>query len=247
MPPPKQFATEAALCSTFIGLIDKRTWVAYAETQGWDILLARKVDGFQIGIQAKLSLNADVINQAIEDAGSWHCQSPGPDCRAVLVPADGSGRLQKICDYVGLIVFTVRSAERYSMPDYQPRLPDRPDCHHRNGWSDWHEWAPKVRHSLPEFVPDVQAGAPAPLKLTDWKIKALKLAVILDNRGYVTRSDFAHLRLDHRRWIANEWLIAGKHGWVAGKAMPPFKKQHPKNYKQVADKFKEWKPPEGLL
>ena len=82
----KPFPTEAALCAQFIELIDKRIWTPYAETQGWDILLVRRVDGFQIGIQAKLSLNIDVIAQAIESSGHWSATAAGPDCRAVLVP-----------------------------------------------------------------------------------------------------------------------------------------------------------------
>lgn len=62
----KPFPTEAALCAAFIAAIDKRAWTPYAETAGWDILLVRKVDGFQIGVQAKLVFNLDVVNQAID-------------------------------------------------------------------------------------------------------------------------------------------------------------------------------------
>lgn len=248
----KPFATEALMCATFIDLLDKRVWVAYPETAGWDILLVRRADGFQIGIQAKLSLNIEVINQAIEQHGHWSAKAEGPDCRAVLVPESGGRKLSVICDYIGVVVITIRSPLVYRYAACAPELPSRPDSWRSMG-TDWHEWAPMKRHRLPEFVPDVAAGAPAPLQLTDWKIKAIKLAIILEKRGYVRRSDFVHLQLDHRRWLANEWLVApqpGKKaapGWVAGKTMPPFKRQHPKNYKEIAAKFKTWKPPETLL
>jgi hypothetical protein len=92
MPKQPPFATEVALCSAFIACVDKRVWCPYPETAGWDILLVRRSDGFQIGIQAKLRLGLDVINQAIESRGSWHSTAPGPDCRAVLVPSDLAGK-----------------------------------------------------------------------------------------------------------------------------------------------------------
>lgn len=239
---PKPFATEVALCAAFIAEVDKRVWTPYAETGGWDILLVRKSDGFQIGIQAKLALNLDVVNQAIEQHSGWMAVSPGPDCRAVLVPG-GTFKLGHICDYVGLVVIVMQSASNYSKPSFYPRLPAKPD--EWRGSDDWHEWCPTKRHKLPDCVPDVAAGASAPLQLTDWKIKAIKLAILLEKRGHVSREDFKHLSLDHRRWIAQDWLVAGPEGYIA-KAAPNFKKQHPKVYEKIAGEFDKWKPPLGL-
>lgn len=240
---PKPFDSEVALCAAFIAEIDKRTWTPYAETAGWDILLVRKSDGYQIGIQAKLALNLDVINQAIEQHGGWVAAAEGPDCRAVLVPG-GTSKLEHICDYVGLVVVVMQSSQYYSRPSFYPTLPERSDAW---GSDDWHEWCPTKRHKLPEYVPDVAAGASAPLQLTDWKIKAIKLAVLLERNGFVTREDFKHLSLDHRRWIAQDWLVASPKGYIAG-AAPNFKKQHPKVYAKIDGEFDRWKPPQsGLL
>lgn len=246
---PKPFATEVALCAQFLALVDKRVWTAYAETGGWDILLSRNVDGFQIGIQAKLSLNLDVINQAIEQRSGWMAVAEGPDVRAVLVPG-GTAKLGHVCDYLGLAVFVVQSPSVYSRPSFHPSLPAKPD--QWNGHDDLHEWLPTKRHQLPEYVPDVAAGAPSPLQLTDWKIKAIKLAIILEKRTYVTREDFKHLSLDHRRWIANGWLEVpprtkdSRPGFVAG-GMPNLKKQHPRVYAEIAEKWEVWKPKEEKL
>lgn len=242
MAKPKPFETEVALCAAFLELVDKRIWTPYAETAGWDILLSRKVDGFQIGIEAKLALNLDVINQAIEQS-AWQVTAAGPDCRAVLVPG-GTAKLGHICDYLGLVVIVMQSAQHYSKPRFYPALPAKPD--EWRGHSDWHEWCPTKRHKLPEYVPDVAAGAPSPLQLTDWKIKAIKLAVLLEKRGYVSREDFKHLSLDHRRWVASEWIVAGPKGYIA-KAAPNFKKQHPTVYAKITGEFDKWKPPAGLL
>ena len=79
------FAREADLCSTFLALVPD-SWLVYAETGGFDILLVRKEDGFQIGVQAKLRLNAKVVCQALETGRASAITNPNPDCRAVLVP-----------------------------------------------------------------------------------------------------------------------------------------------------------------
>jgi hypothetical protein len=97
------------------------------------------------------------------------------------------------------------------------------------------------RHQLPEYVPDVAAGAPSPLQLTDWKIKALKLAVTLEMRKHLTRRDFAHHRVDHRRWVTQGWLKVVDGRFVKD-AFPNFKKMHPRNYKQIAADRKKWMP-----
>lgn len=231
------FATEREMCAAFIAAIDKRIWIPYPETQGWDILLVRKTDGFQIGIQAKLKLNADVINQAIED-GYGAYWSNGPDCRAVLVPWNCTGRLTKIASYIGVTV--VRMYPGVNRPRFNPDLPRDGDPSANS--TDWFQTCPKKRHSLPEYVPDVPAGASAPVQLTNWKIAAIKIAVTLEKRGFVTRHDFSHIGLDHRRWTApgNQWLQVENGHFVAGERLPDFKKQHPRVYTEIAADADDW-------
>ena len=209
-PKPKPFATEADLCAAFIVALPA-AWTSYAETAGWDILLVRKPDGFQVGIQAKLRLNAEVFAQALEDHHDvkWR----GPDCRAILVPwADCTLGLGCFSPYCGITIIRMpsqltagpaRGVRRRVFGSFEPDLPK-----HDQDWSTerhWFEMAPLERCRLPEYVPDVPAGARAPLQLTEWKIKALKIAVLLEDRGFVTRADFAHLDIDHRRWLAAAW------------------------------------------
>ena len=81
----KPFETEAALGAAYLATIDAERWISYPETAGWDILLVRRADGFQIGIQAKQRMNTDVINQTIEGNRMFSYSQRGPDCRAVLV------------------------------------------------------------------------------------------------------------------------------------------------------------------
>lgn len=243
-----KFAKETDLCAAFLEGVDQRLWTAYAETAGWDLLMVRKADGFQIGIQAKLRLNTDVINQAIERYHSWSPLQPGPDCRAVLVPQ--SNGFTDICAYLGIVVVVVRPGY-YGSPRWAVTPPLPPTSRDVHLTREWPEWAPDRRHDLPEYIPDVPAGASAPVQLTDWKIKALKIAVLLAERGFVTRKDFAALKVDPRRWIAGEWLVRDGQKMTKGRLCPDFRKQHPKVYEQIAADAK-WRPKpepesEGLL
>ncbi|QPC44033.1 hypothetical protein HW532_15835 [Kaustia mangrovi] len=243
----KPFETEAALCAAFIADLEKG-WTAYPETAGWDILLVRDGDGFQVGVEAKLRLNAKVICQALE-GGPWSVDLPGPDCRAVLVP-EGVGRhYDQICAYIGLTVITMRRLKpgRYLHPAYTPNLPRENDSYFTG--KSWREWCPTERCPLPDYIPDVAAGASAPIQLTDWKIKAIKIAVLLGKRGYVTRADFKALRLDIRRWLPNScaWLVVTDGGFVAGPYFPDFRSQHPEVYGQIEADAEDWMQEAGLI
>lgn len=241
------FPSEAAMCQAFVVALPKE-WTAYNETAGWDILLVRAVDGFQIGIEAKLRLGLEVINQAIEDHWGYH-RERGPDCRAVLVP-EGSGPagLTEICAYIGITVIRMRPAPPRGVwhSRFEPSLPDSKGRGEHPAGHLWYELCPTARHKLPEYVPDVAAGASAPVQLTDWKIRAIKVAIILDRREFVTRADFRVLGLDHRRWLAQEWLRPREGVWIRG-AMPDFRAQHPVVYEQIAADAPKWMPPTALL
>ena len=237
---PKPFKTEVELCAAFLSALPEG-WTAYNESAGWDILLVRKKDGFQIGIQAKLRLNAHVITQALEDDWAWRSDHAGPDCRAVLVPCGDTGGFSRICDYIGVTVIAMFSDEpgvRWGSP-FRPDLPDEVGTG-RVYTDEWHEQAPTKRHQLPEYVPDVSAGASAPVQLTRWKISAIKIAIILERRGHLTRADFKHIGIDHRRWPEQNWLRVENGHYVAGHAIPDFRRQHPRVYEEIAADADKW-------
>lgn len=229
------YETEAALCADFIAWVKRESgkfrhgektpvWTSYAETKGWDILLVAD-DGTQIGVQAKLRFNLKVLEQTIPDCWDSWSQS-GPDYRAVLVPDNGYARL---CNALGLILFYPRDGWRSDEMDFGPGLVPE----YWNG--GWHHWWPAKRHTLPEYVPDVIAGASGPVQLTKWKVSALRLVAALETRGYITRADFAALRIDPRRWVGpHGWLIPGarKGEFVAAPSLQ-FHKQHPEVYAQI--------------
>src|SRR3990167_2830014 len=97
---PKLYRSEAEMCAQFMAEIGEN-WIAYPETGDFDILLSRKIDGFQIGVEAKLRLGTAVINQALE---SWWANDYAPDCRAVLVPQGDDGGFARIAAYIGFTI-----------------------------------------------------------------------------------------------------------------------------------------------
>ena len=245
-----QFPTEADLCRAFISQIPKQ-WTAYPESCGYDILLVRDSDGVQIGIEAKLRLNVDVIRQIVPRRSPWSIMRPAPDFRAVLVPWGRAGGLSEICGYLNITVIKMMSKELYksTRPFHKKKFyPDLPsvnphDWYYRD--DEWYDWCPAERCRIPDYVPDVRAGSPSPIKLSEWKIKAIKLVIILERRGYVTRSDFEHLKLSISRWIYDSnWLSGGPNRgqYVRSAYTPDFRKVHPVNYAQIEADYDKWAP-----
>jgi hypothetical protein len=236
-----QFSKETDLCAAFLAAVPE-TWQAYAETGGHDILLSRKSDGCQIGIQAKLKLNATVLIQAAED--SWPCRD-GPDYRAVLVPGDVNTELAGLAPHCALTVITMNIKQPYGIQAaFRPELPTQKQEWYRESWF---ELLPVRRHKLPEYVPDVMAGASAPIQLTEWKIAALKLCILIEATGFITRDDFKRFRIDIRRWISGRWIVATPAGYVKGPGFPDLKRQHPRVFEEISADHSKWRRPEILM
>lgn len=214
-----KYATEADLCAAFIESAKRaKGWTAYAETAGWDILLAH-TDGAQIGIEAKLRLNLKVLQQALPERWEhWH--DSGPDYRAILIPDRDHG-FDALTDSLGLVVFAPNYRD-----DFTPGL---------EYIDHWHWWSPRKRCKLPDYVPDVVAGASGPIQLTEWKVKALRIVATLEIRGFVTRADFKQHSVDPRSWTGpNGWLVTNDRPgeFVRGPRLE-FDKQHPEVYAKV--------------
>jgi len=236
----KPFAAETDLCKAFIDAVGE-DWTPYPETAGFDILLVRNADGFQIGIEAKLKLNAAALAQALE-GNPFSFRNEGPDCRAVLVP-DGAAvaGVAILASHLAVTVIRVRSGLNWHYNNrFTPTLPTIEMRFSPYG-EDWHELCPLKRHSLPDYVPDVAAGASAPVQLTNWKVKAIKIAIINDVRGFVTRADFKALKIDARRWIDARWMVPCELGF---KLSNPdwLKRQHPRVYEEIKAQRDDWMP-----
>ncbi|MBN9323681.1 hypothetical protein [Delftia acidovorans] len=239
------FENEAELCKAFIDwLADKSgdwhmghkvpVWTAYAETAGWDILLVAD-DGTQVGVQAKMQFNMKLLAQSVGGPDAWNAWSEtGPDFRAVLVPKRSSEH-EAVCAALGLdYIHPLGYGGGF---DFELQT----DVARASSWKSRRYWCPGQREKLPEFVPDVVAGAPAPMQLTPWKVQALRLMALLELRGYVTRQDFKAQKLDHRAWTQ------GGRAWLAPGAAPGqfvrgpganFDRHHPIVYAQVLEEMR---------
>ncbi len=253
------FPTEAALCSAFIASLPHEEWIVYPETAGWDILLVHREGGWQIGIEAKLTLNAKVLAQAI-DGRRWN--TTGPDFRAVLV-GKVVAENAAIAAALGLTVITPNGMNKWvwcgnhwdrigpPRPTFRPALPETERLV-RIGtwWSDWHsgvEWFdqfPTHRCPLPDYVPEVRAGVPSPMILSDWKIKAMRVCVWVERHGTITRKQFKALGIDPSRWMNGHWLTAaeGRGEWKAGASFPAaqLRREHPAIFGKIEADYAAW-------
>lgn len=254
------FENEAALCAAFISRVPDG-WTAYPETAGYDILLVRQVDGAQIGVEAKMTLNAKVLLQAAEGLYSGRGREYGsPDFRAALVPHGAAGAdMASIARYLGITVIEVTSeaareeeerafAERYGVDSYTSKspwfAPELP-MPRRYEWREvWADHCPAERCKVPAYVPDVTAGASGPSQLSEWKIKAIKICIILERRGFVTIADFKHVGIDRKRWLDMRWLAhTGDRGrYITGDSVLNLRAAHPVNYGQIEADFDKWRP-----
>ncbi len=252
------FENEAALCAAFIGALP-HGWTAYAETAGFDILLVRGTDGAQIGVEAKMTLNAKVLLQAVEGIYSGHGSSyGGPDFRAALVPSGTAGaEMKSLARYLGVTIIEMKSdaahedaeteqGRRYGIPSWRDKLPKfTPDLPSPNDWRErWIDYCPVERCKVPDYVPDVTAGASGPSQLSEWKIKAIKICVILERRGFVTAADFKHIRIDRKRWLDFRWLqpTEQRGKYVRGGTALDLRAAHPVNFGQIEADYERWKP-----
>lgn len=181
--------TESELCADFMSWAREQGHRCYPEWAGWDILVVAP-DGTQIGVEAKLRANVEVLEQAMSPAE----HRPGPTYHAVLVPTAGESfkaiarRLK-----VWVMEWSPRPAWRaeYDRPSFPSGL------RHSLVWNhpETHEEPPVEELSRP-------AGVPSPSSLTPWKLKAIRLLLVLERRGYVTSKDFEALGLS----IGTTWL-----------------------------------------
>ena len=242
------FASEADLVAAWLAELRRfkhdEKWTIYPETAGWDLLMVHDA-GHQVGIEAKLSLNAKVLAQTLDGAHRYY-RPEGPDYRGVLVPRSKCQlHMGQLARALGVGVIAFAPADRW-VSWTSSHLPDERD--YSDGWLNW---LPGERCALPGYVPDVAAGVASPVQLTDWKIKAIKLLIVLERRGHVTRNDMKALRISPTRWCDN-WhglldRAEARGVYVRGKRTPDLKAQHPVNYAQIEADFDTWAETEGVV
>lgn len=238
-------STEAELCSIFIRDMNSQPgWVCYPESGGFDILAVHE-DGRQIGIEAKMQLNAKVADQIMPAPWQYRYGIKGPDHRLVIVSriTDASAGIAKLLGYMGVPVLVPDSRVRSSKEGLREVLEF---CSYKlsgllNGKDPWgdvdlFDWNPEERCQVPMVVPQVAAGVPAPVRLTPWKEKALRALALLRKQGSITAKQIKELGMSPTAWTQHSstqaWLKKGPilGQWLETDRIPPFDKQHPEAY-----------------
>ena len=189
------YKLESELCDVLIKYARKNGWKIYPETSGWDLLL---VNNIQLGIQAKLKDNIDVLAQAIDGRQT----DPSPNVRAVLVPR-ASSEFRKIANALGIFIIEGLvykrgvSGRRYWAKEIKTELTKYTKNHLRH---------PKKLCWIPDVEINVPAGVKSPKSITEWKVNAVKLCFKLNKKGFLTSKDFQEAKLSITIWKI-KWLI----------------------------------------
>ena len=245
----QHFPTERALCDLFMAEMNAiHGWTCYPETAGFDVLAAHE-SGRQIGVEAKLALNAKVADQILPPDYSARYEAAGPDHRLVIVPCltEASAGIARMLTLLGVAVwhpyhngmrptFDVDRSLRYDAiaGEDDPRFRDVGLGH------TLFDWNPVKRCELPAMVPDVPAGVPAPLRMTPWKAGALRALALLRLQGFITAKQIAAQGISPSLWI-QQWLERGEQRgqWVSGEKTPwKHAEQHPAEFAAALEEMR---------
>lgn len=236
-----RFPTEASLCDLFMREMHAiEGWTCYPETAGFDILAVHS-SGRQIGVEAKLQLNAKVADQILPTDYAAAYEREGPDHRAVIVAciSDASAGIARMLTMLGVTVW----AARYGIDGPHFGLSGELHCEaaaseEGRRWREvalghvLHDWNPVQRCALPAMVPNVPAGVPAPVRLTPWKAGALRVLALLKLHGRITAKQIAAQGISPSTWT-QQWLVrAPEAGFWLPTEKTPFRliEQHPAEY-----------------
>lgn len=196
------------MCVVFSDHAKSLGWRVFPETSGWDLLLVATdgvqtvgaVSGDQIGIQAKLRGNLLVLDQARPKRYG----DKGPHYHAVLVP-EARPEFSSIANDLGILVF-IGTKQKFSFTT-------KTGCIPVPGMGIELARVPvskKFYYSEPEWHPDVEIWTPpgvrSPQRITPWKIKAVRLCLESESRGYVLSSHFRASGVSMQRWLQNGWI-----------------------------------------
>lgn len=198
------YKTENELCNIFIEYAKMNGWQIYPETSGFDILLVKNI---QIGIQAKLHDNIEVLSQSVDglyNNKGIFTTTYGPDIRAVLVPR-ASAAFKRIATILKIFVIEGTLLEwNTSTKSYSWIKKIDTDI------DDYREWFLLQSNNkcwIPEVEINIPAGVSSPKQITPWKMKAVKLCIKLDAQGFLTSDDFKTAKISMPLWIQQSWII----------------------------------------
>lgn len=203
------YKTENELCDVLIAHAKDNGWKVFPETSGFDLLLVKDI---QIGVQAKLKDNIKVLAQALEGRhtyGNTKWTFEEPNLRAVLVP-NASNEFMRVAGELGIFVIIGSTlswdfskntgAESYWAKSISPYTT-------LNKYNRKYLIIPKSICWVPEVEIIVPAGVKSPKEITPWKIKAVRLCLELEKKGFLTSKDFKDMKVHIALWRSKRWLL----------------------------------------
>lgn len=256
--PIEKIEKEADLCAVFIREFNKLPeWTCYPEAAGFDVLVVHS-DGRQIGVEAKLALNAKVADQILPHHYDDNSEAPGPDYRMVIVSkiTDASAGIVKMLGRLGVTVLLPRSSWTKDGDKFTFDLAHKLlEVSGRTPFYDRYmfDWNPPERCQVPIMVTNLPAGVPAPVRLTPWKESALKVVALLRSQGFITAKQITGHGIGVTAWTQAPgskpaWLAKGaiRGTWVETEHLPAFDKQHPEVYALAVEGIKTAQAASGL-
>lgn len=236
------FEREADLCDLFIRDFSTLPgWTCYPEAANFDVLAVHD-DGRQLGVEAKLTLNAKVADQILPMVNGDFFDKPGPDYRMVIVSkiTVANAGIAKMLRMLGVEVMVPQMSSSLKGDSYSfsfHNLLEGKGEETSFGAQYLHDWNPAVRCYVPALLQALPAGVPSPVQLTPWKEKALQLVALMRHQGFITAKQIAAHGHAVSRWTQSDgsrpaWVAKGAHRgqWIETENMPAFDLQHPELY-----------------
>lgn len=198
------YNSENELCNIFIEYAKKNNWRVFPETSNFDILIVK--NNFQVGIQAKLKPNIDVIAQSLD-----HSHEKSPNIKAILVP-QATRKFKLVCKALKIYVIegvikkckVENNGKKINIKVYWDKeiktiLPNENNKYYLR-ISKNKCWIPDVEINTP-------AGVKSPKRITEWKVKAVKICIKLNEKKFLTSMDFKLANLSMIIWRSKKWII----------------------------------------
>jgi hypothetical protein len=222
--------SESLLCAEFRKFLENYGYTVYPEVSDWDLVaipdltkqqlpnLVRTLtppelagQPIQIGIQAKLTGNIEVLEQALR------FPTCGPNVRAILVPRATESFIA-VANHIGIPVFSRESCiGRTWSPEKKTYV--KVWGQSPFGFNLW-GFAKKFDITKPLQLPlisvDLPAGTACPKQLTPWREKALLLCNHGRKQGYLTSQDFKTFGVNMQRWEKAGWMKSTGKAEVGG-------------------------------
>lgn len=213
------YTSENELCRGFAEYAQELGWKVYPETSNQDMLLIAtdKVEiagasaGTQIGVQAKMVDNLDVLAQAMPSV-----EEKGPHYHAVLVPR-AKENFKYLARRLRIVIFTGMEFTYPEQQDYR-KWRDKTWLKSFRGNLTSLPRAYQLYYDEPLWHPDIEIWTPpgvkSPKSLSPWKINSVRLCLHGLKKGYLTSADFKEFNISMKRWVDSKWIVdTGEKHW----------------------------------